>query len=264
MTRRLIFLLILVGLVLFPYGPLFPWSPLKPGYEQLHFNRADIYYPSGTQPDAAYRTVDDAIADAEKFHGVTMPRRVTVVLCQDWSDFTRYMPQIRGRAVAAVTLATGTVIYVTPKIREKGLDAGEFLRHELSHAALNQNQSLYHAYRLSQQQWFAEGMAVWFGHQRTYGTGAELEEYARAKDLWPLFDGSEQANMRLAYRAWRYFLDYTQAMSGRDPFLKLERGCMERPAECRDVYRGVYGQALQDGVMKFQAAIRAGAYVAKD
>src|SRR5437899_270554 len=39
---------VLVFLLAFPYGPLFPWSPWKPGYEHLALQRADIYWPTGT------------------------------------------------------------------------------------------------------------------------------------------------------------------------------------------------------------------------
>jgi hypothetical protein len=257
-ARRALYALALILLPALFHGPLFPWSPLKPGYETLRLERSIIVYPAGTVLHPAYRDVDRYIAQAEQFHALAMPQRVTVVACRDWSDLRWFMPQIRGREVGAVTLQTGTVIYVTPKLAEKGLDTGEFLRHELSHAILHQNQSLIDAWRLGKEQWFCEGLAVLFARQRAYITAGEFTQRARRQDLQPLFDGSPQSDMRLAYQAWRYLLDFLIQTGGRERFLQLERGCMADPAACRGIFERVYGRSLARAVAEFQSAVLAG------
>jgi hypothetical protein len=49
----------------FPWGPLFAWSPLHPGYRQMQFSRADVLYPNGAELDPAYHKVDSYVAEAE-------------------------------------------------------------------------------------------------------------------------------------------------------------------------------------------------------
>jgi hypothetical protein len=117
-------------------GPLFPWSPVKPGYTHFTLHRADIYYPSGTTLEDAYQQVDNFIAEAETFHRLKMPERITVIAPRTWTDFHLQAPWQRG-PVGALTLQTGTVIFVTPKIAEKRFDTAEYLRHELSHAIID-------------------------------------------------------------------------------------------------------------------------------
>lgn len=67
LRRGLFFSSVLEFLLAFPYGPLFPWSPWKPGYEHLALQRADIYWPTGTVLPQAYRQFDDLIAQTEQF-----------------------------------------------------------------------------------------------------------------------------------------------------------------------------------------------------
>ena len=50
-------LIVLAILAAFPWGPLFAWSPVHPGYRQLQFSRADVLYPDSTALDPAYREV---------------------------------------------------------------------------------------------------------------------------------------------------------------------------------------------------------------
>jgi hypothetical protein len=259
--------LIVVGLVLlitFPFGPLFPWSPWKPGYQTFALTRADVVFPAGSSLPQAYFNLDAYIKEAEGFHGLSMPRRMTVVACRDWNDFSRFMPQMRGRVAAAVTLATGTVIYVTPKISEKGLDLREFLRHELSHAAVNQNQTLLNAYRIGRQQWFSEGLAVLFGHQRAYLTASEFVERTRNTSLIPLFSGTPPSDMRYAYQAWRYLLDWQIETRGKDLFERFERACISDPNNCRSAFARTYGVTLDDAVTVFQNAIRSSNFTPAD
>lgn len=95
-------------LVAFPFGPLFPWSPVHPGYQARQFNRTIVLFPSGRELPNAFLRVDAYIDRAEKFHHLAMKERVTVILCRDWNDFKRFMPFLRGRGAAGAALPTGT------------------------------------------------------------------------------------------------------------------------------------------------------------
>jgi hypothetical protein len=56
----------------FAYGPLFPWSAVKPGYDQVTLKRAVIYYPQGRPLNPAYLKVDEFLGEAESFHDLRL------------------------------------------------------------------------------------------------------------------------------------------------------------------------------------------------
>jgi hypothetical protein len=240
----------------FLFGPLFPWSPVKPGYTHYTLHRADVYYPAGTTLEDAYQQIDSYIAEAEKFHRLKMPDRITVVAPGSWGDFRRHAPWQQGTAVAAITLQTGTVIYVTPKIAEKHLDTGEFLRHELSHAILDQNMTMWRGHKLNGQPWLWEGLAVDFGRQTSYMTDAEFVARARTQPMAPVFNG-DGTDMRFDYVAWRDFLQHRINLSGRDRFQEYPLRVMQEPDQARALFPEFFGLSFDAAVEEFQASVRA-------
>jgi hypothetical protein len=259
MLRRLRYLALLLFLLAFPYGPLFPWSPVRPGYRSERFRHADVVYPNDMTLPAAYQQVDSFIEQAEQFHQLKIPNRITVIACRSWEDFHRFVPHLQGRGIAAVTLVPGTVIYVTPRTGEKGLDTAEFLRHELSHAALNQNQSAWNGYKAAKHGWFFEGLAVSFGKQKAYVTRDEFLTRAHTEDLGPVIDPDQHASgprdMRFSYVAWRYFLEDLVQTRGRDRFQGLLTGFMADPDREHEVFRQIYGESLGEAVRDFQSRV---------
>jgi hypothetical protein len=230
--------------------------------------RADVYYPAGTALDPAYRQIDRFIAEAEVDHRLAMQKRVTVVECRNWDDFGRFMPLIRGRTVGAVTLATGSVIYVTPRLAEKHYDTAEFLRHELSHALIHQNTPLVRGWRMERQAWFFEGLAVAFGWQKSYLSEQEFIERAATADLTrfigpPSNELPQPPDMRFCYPAWRYFLEYLMRTRGRDAFQFLLAGFMENPDAVRATFAHVYGESLAQAAARFQREVRSGRWKAQ-
>jgi hypothetical protein len=238
-------------------GPLFPWSPLKPGYTHFVMHRADAYYPSGTILEEPYQALDTLIDEAEKFHRLKMPDRITVITPSSWSAFRRHAPWEGSNAIAALTLQTGTVIYVTPKIAEKHIDTTEFLRHELSHAIIDQNTTLWRGHKLNAQPWLYEGLAVDFGNQKSYLTRAEFLERARTRPLAPVFNG-DNSDMRFNYVAWRYFLDFLISTRGRDKFQEYLLGAMQDPDRARAMFPEYFKILFDDAVREFQATVGGG------
>ncbi len=66
----------------FRAGPLFAWSPIKPGYNVLRLQRADVYFGKGAMLDPAFRNVDRYIDETEKFHQLSLPHRMTIIVCR--------------------------------------------------------------------------------------------------------------------------------------------------------------------------------------
>ncbi len=260
--RTLGLVLLVLVLLAFPYGPLFPWSPVRPGYVVERFTRADVVYPRGIAVPEPYRHVDEYIVRAERFHQLPFNSRVTLVLCRNWSDFHRLMPTLGP--VGGATLIPGTVIYITPKISEKALDPGEFIRHELSHAVLNQNQGVLAAWRAQRQQWFVEGLAVSFGEQRAFVTPEEFLARAQWQRLAPVIDPEQRSaapapfDMRFGYQAWRYFLEHLVESRGRARFQQFMIAYIADPNAYRSLFAKTYGLTLPDAIAEFEHHVRAG------
>ena len=250
-------------LAAFPLGPLFPWSPWKPGFDVVASARADVYYGAGSSLPPGFEHVDEDVAEAEALYGLRASSRLTVVLCRSWGDFRRFLPIYRGRGIGAAALQTGNAIYVSPRVAERGFDHREFLRHEISHAVMHQNQAIWDAARTGRAEWFFEGLAVSFGRQRAFVTLDEASEHIRAHDVRPLFERADREsgaprNMRLNYQVWRLFAEYVQGRGGQERFRRLLRMTMEDPEGCERHLASVYGVPLDAMLREFREAIRLG------
>lgn len=254
------FIVIVIVCWALAYGPLFAWSPVHPGYNSFRLRRAEILYPTGSTPDPALRQVDSYIGETESWLQMTMHKPITVVVCRNWPDFFRFVPMIRGR-VGAVTLDTGTAIYVAPRVAEKHLDLAEFLRHELTHALVDQNVPIWRVYQMRPTSWLAEGVPVNVGRQKSYVTRAEFLARARDTNLLPVIDTTkESADMRFNYIAWSNFIDYLRQTRSHATFLRYFRTFLNDPAGQHRNFQQIYGKPLPDTIQEFQDAIRAGRY----
>ena len=270
MLRRLAWLAAVLVLCVtawaFAYGPLFPYSVIQPGYHALRFQRAYVFYPKRQVLNAAYLDVDAFIREAEAFVELHAPHLIRITQCANWSDFERFCPVIRGHSVGGVTLEPGTVIYITPKIEEKHLDPGEFLRHEIAHAVVIQNMPVWKAEQLKHVTWLYEGLPVWFGRQKSYISQKEFLERAARTDLLPVmrFDADatrpEIIDMRFAYIAWRDFLDYLVQRDGKQKFLEFFAEVRQSPPDWVRQFERSYGTPFDAVAGEFSRAIRDGSY----
>jgi hypothetical protein len=263
---------VLALLAAFPYGPFFAWSPVHPGYTKLDFKRADVLYPADRPPDPAYSNVDDYVALAESFHNLKCSKKITVVACRDWNDCLRFAAPFLGKQrPVGVTIPTGTVIYLTPYIYG-GWDVGGVLRHELSHAALNQNRTLLSVWRLLKQPWFSEGVAGVTAGMGITAPGRRLVAVpavdfiakARYEELWPCFDALQQRDWRFSYTAWEFFWVRQIQLRGKETFLKFESACTSEPGKCRAAFADIYGMDLRGAVEAYQQDLHSGRFVPVD
>jgi hypothetical protein len=265
-------LFMLALLAAFPWGPLFAWSPLHPGYRQVRFSRADVLYPDSRVLDPGYREIDHYVATAESFHQLKFSKKVKVVVCRNWNDCLRFAaPFLMGQRPLAVTVPTGTVIFVTPRA-DGWADIGGLLRHELSHAVQNQNCSVVSVLRMLRQPWVSEGVAGVVAARSLPAPGLHLaslpesEFLSRAKteDLWSSFAAASQKDWRFSYTAWIYFWDRQIERNGKSTFLRFERACFYDPRGCQSIFADVYGTDLRSEVDQFQTEVRSGRVVAPE
>jgi len=250
----------------FPFGPLFPWSPLKPGYHKVHYASADIYFSSPNEQLGDYGDVDRMIREAEAFHRMKYLRRVTVIACRSWRDCERRLPWLHVRSLGGVTLATGDVIYITPRLKERNLGVEEFLRHELSHALLSQHTTILKSLELTKQAWFSEGLAVSFSKQKAYLSHAEFLERAPQTEMAKFIDpdrmdrSSPKWDARFAYTAQRYFLEYLKWRFGADRFQDFTVRYIDNPEDYRALFNQVFQIPFTEAIEQFAQAIKTGEF----
>ncbi|MGE0101898.1 MAG: hypothetical protein AB7H86_08805 [Blastocatellales bacterium] len=273
-VRKLLFAVGLTAITLlllaFPFGPLMPWSPVRPGYRTTAFAGADIITGESDPVLAAYGGIDEIISEAERYHSLKFNSRVKVIACRSWSDCGRYLPWMSIRGLGGVTLATGDVIYITPRLREKGLDPVEFLRHELSHAVVSQNTGIIQSFKMVEQGWFAEGMAVSFGRQRAYLTREEFLRQAEKTDLAAVIDPERMDragpawSAKLAYVAQSNFIEYLQHEAGRDTFQRFLLAYIKDPDNYRNLFEESFHIPFPEAIVRFQRSIRDGKWPLKE
>jgi len=245
----------------FPFGPLLPWSPVKPGYDTIGYASADVYLSGNNDQPGDFGGVDQMMRAAEAFHQMKYLRRVKIIACKSWGDCGRALPWLNVKSLGGVTLATGDVIYITPKLKEKNLSVTEFLRHELSHALLSQHTTIRKSLKMTEQAWFSEGLAVSFGDQRAYLSQAEFLERAPKTDLAKFIDpelmdrSAPGWDARFAYPAERYFLEYLKQRFGEDRFRDFTVRYINNPDDYRSLFNEAFQLPFAEAIKQFAQAI---------
>src|SRR5262249_60354867 len=101
----------------FPFGPVLPWSPVKPGYHAIGYASADVYLSGDINQAGEYCDVDQLMRAAEAFHRMKYLQRVKVIACKNWGDCERALPWLNVRALGGATLDTGACIYIPPNLK---------------------------------------------------------------------------------------------------------------------------------------------------
>ena len=253
-----------LGSVAFAYGPLLPWSPVKPGYSMASFPRAEIFFGRTSPLPGDYREIDAIMTDAEAFHRLRFQRPVRVIACKNWGDCERGLPWLRVHSLGGVALATGDIVYITPKLSEMHFSTREFLRHEISHALLYRNTTLLKAYRIGQwSPWLTEGLAVSFGRQRDYFSRERFLEMAAHVDLAGYLDPARPAspwNARFAYATQRYFIEFLKRQHGEDTFAAYLRQAIAAPDRTFPLFEECFHRPMADAIGAYQSEVRSAAW----
>ncbi|HST59017.1 MAG TPA: hypothetical protein VLK84_10020 [Longimicrobium sp.] len=251
-------------------GPLFPWSPVRPGYAAETFPGATVVYPRRDGMPDAYRRAETILADVARANGLAFRAPVTIVVTDDWTLFncggllrwnTDPLP------VLGAALQTGTVVYVSPLALEPGRDREAVLRHELTHALMFQQMPLRRTFALVRLDWFEEGLAVRAGNPGDYLDDAAWGHMARhpAYRFGPGGDPELRrvpAEMRGSFRLaeYRVFMEYLAYRLGHDRFFAFRDDVLCDPEAVEGAFVRAFGAGFAEVVAGYERAVRAGAW----
>ncbi len=254
-AAAVVFLMILIYLF---QGPLFPWNPIKPGYEKIKFSRGMLYIKDITGKDSIVFRIDKIIEAEEKFHDLRYQDDMKIFIVNRDGSMKRFLPWMGG-AGYSVSLSMANLIYIGPKARNSKAGPGPHIKHELSHMLIDQNTSLENALEMHEQGWFVEGIAEYFsGH--TFYSREEFKEVCRRYKFE--FDGLMEKNplkmkgkeLLFSYSYYKYFIEYLCITNGEQKLRQYLKRYIQKPGEYKELFREIYGTDLKNlltGYKKF-------------
>ena len=249
-------------------GALFPWSPVRPGYALEHSARATVIYPARSGAPAAYRQVDRIIDEVARANRLQVRKPVTVVVTDSWGLFNRgALLGLRATSlpVLGAALQTGSVIYLSPLVREPGRNAEAVLRHELTHALMFQQMPLHETFELVKLDWFEEGLAVHFGNPDDYLSDSAWRHWAAdpAYRFGPWGDPELRripAELHGPFRLaeYRVFIEFLLERYGADRFFAFRDQVLSDPSEHQKAFLQSFGETFPQAVAAFERAVQGG------
>lgn len=255
-------------------GVLFPWSPVRPGYAAETFRGATVVYPARSGIPEGLRRTEALLREVEEANRLAFRAPVTIVVAADWGLFVRGSLlgwNARPLPVLGSALQTGTVVYLSPLVREPGRDPAAVLKHELTHALMFQRMPLRRTFELVKLDWFEEGLAVRAGNAGDYLDDAAWRRWA-AHPGYRFGPGGDPELGRLpeALRGvfrlseYRLFVEFLMDRHGEARFFAFRDRVLADPAAHDEAFARVLGTRFADAVAAFETAVRAGAWPRAD
>lgn len=249
------FFLLLLIIYLF-WGPLFPWSPIKPGYEHFTSSKISLSIKERTEEDSVVLRMDQVIKDEEAFHGLKFKSRVRIIVTGKNSNIRRFTPWIPGKGYS-ISLSALNLVYIGPTSRKSTFGIEPYIKHELSHMLIGQNtDGLDKKMEMLRQSWLVEGLAIYFGGPRFYSKD-EVRAMFRMHGME--FSSLHEANIkevpmevqRLYYSYYGYFTEFLIRSYGLDKLQQYLKAYIEDPFAYEKLFLDVYGSNKKDIFLAF-------------
>ncbi len=255
-TGLTIFVLALISISAYAFtsGPLFPYSPIKPGFAKLESEKAIIFYPDGTSLPEECLSIDSLIEETESFHKLEFNKKPKIIFCETSKQYKRFST----RTAHACAIQTGDAIYINPSIYSSNRDLTGFFKHELSHSIIYQNTSIFDALRLKS--WLTEGMAVYYGNSHHYYRGNELKELAIDREyFFNIFDDKARPadmpkTIRYSYFYGLYgsFIGYLVDSHGLNVVMDFTAEYMKHPKKEGEIFKKIFGLSQEKILNEFR------------
>jgi hypothetical protein len=245
----------------FLFGWLFPWCPVKLGYKEVQFERAVVFLPEDRPLPEELKEADGIVSETEDFHELKFRKAVKVILVYDQKKLTRHTGQKSGGNCA---LQTGDVIYLSPERLERAKRSLEdIFRHELSHALLFQNTSLYKTFLIPE--WFREGIAIYYGNPRDNFTGEKFSRAAVDEGyFFNVLDHEDEIKKipiehryKFLYSEFRCFMEYIVSRFGTGKVIEYMKRLIRNPRSERQLFIEIFGVELDDVAEDFRREVSA-------
>ncbi len=239
------------------WGPLFPWSPLKIGYEKFGNSKVTVYIHDTEPKDSVVKKIYTIIETTEMFHGLKFKDKFTIIVTGRNSDMRRFIPW-QGGSGYSVSLEMMKVIYIGPNARMSPYGIETFIKHELSHQLIYQNTSTNEKKFIMQgQSWFVEGIAIYYGGPFYY---SKKEVFRQCTDLYDDFSSLYEGNImkapkneiRFRYAYYGYFIGFLIDNYGHGKLIKYLRNYIESPVDYKHLFAKVYQKNIEELLKEFR------------
>jgi hypothetical protein len=241
------------------WGPLFPWSPIKAGFQKIPSAKANIYIQGMTFSDSIVYHIDEILESEESFHELKYKDRVTIIIVDPETSMKRFAPWLRGSGYS-VSLSMLNLIYIGPIARQSSFGIKTYLKHELSHMLMAQNTSFRKALRMHNQGWFVEGIAQYFSGHYFYSP-SEFTEICKSRRV--SFNTLREQNplemsfsdLKLNYTYYQLFIDYLINQYGLESLKYYIKLYIKAPDNYREMFKTVYGSDLEGILDSFKSSL---------
>lgn len=252
-------ILMLCGLVYLLWGPLFPWSPIKPGFQKIQSTKANVFIQNMSSSDSIVYHIDQLLGEEERFHDLSYMDKVTIIIVDSNTNMKRFAPWLKGSGYS-VSLSMLNLVYIGPIARHYSQGIETYLKHELSHMLMDQNTSFRKALKMHDRGWLLEGVAQFYSGHHFYSRSKFIElcksnqiSFSNLREQNPL--DMSFPNLKLNYTYYQLFIDYLVNQFGIEALQEYIKLYVDDPGDYRVLFETVYGSTLDNILEAFKASL---------
>ncbi len=262
-------ILFVVLFLLLPYqllwGKLFPYSPVKLGFEKFEFSNIVVYVQDDSET-YNYKSLDTLIPSVEKFHKLKFVHKPEIIFFRDANSYyQRTITKARFYAYPNGTLVVSP--WAVKEALDNKISMEIYLKHELSHTLLYEHMGFITAY-FFYPRWLLEGIAVYSSNQMGtswYPSKNDTYNYIREGSFLPpeYFNTKKEddVNLNVKYKiAFEYsefgcIVDYLIRNYGKKKFMQYMTQLLDS-YQPEKVFKEVFGIKLSTSLDNFKQYVR--------
>lgn len=267
--RYWITVLVIIGLYfLGTAGPLFAWSPIKPGYASFEAKTYTVYYPENSQLPEYYTFLDSYIQQYSEHLSLPLKKNIKIIRA-DKANIKKYLPWMHIESIGGAALQTGDVLYISfEKVEEQEMSEEEFVKHELIHLLHHQNTTLVNSFNASKREYMSEGVPFYAGGPHYYAKKdflnslkkVKLEEAKEGDDLYVSdaftnLDKESGEQYKVSRMLYGEFIGYLITTYGQERFNAFNHAFLENPFMHRELFEEHFGKKLEVVLQEFEEGI---------